>query len=310
MSSIIITGVSGFIGSALARYLLEQGNHKVIGIDRESWSDFDKLYSEYKNVVFFKQDINDDLPRFNEPIYAVVHLAARAGVRNSHENFKEVCKDNILGTQSVIKVCIESWKPKKLLVASSSSVYGDNGNLGEDLQEEKIRCPKSPYAMSKCATEDLLETYRNCGLLEGVDATAMRFFTVYGPNQRNELAIRSFIDHIIRDEPITIFGDGNQTRDFTHISDICKGINALLTYRTDSPVYNIGSGKCYSINDIVVMISGFTNKKVTIEWNPKDKYDVDSTLANTSRLREMMWKPEKDFREGLKEQIEWQQSLI
>jgi len=305
LKNIIITGSSGFIGSALVKWLNK--DYSIIGIDRVG--DEDTIIPGY---TFIKGDINDpktyDKLRDDLEIYAVVHLAARPGVRDSHKLFEEVCKDNILGTQRIIDKCISSWKPKKLLIASSSSVYGDNGRDGHALKENEIVNPKSPYALSKVADEQLLITYKNCGMLDGINTTSLRFFTVYGPNQRNELAIRAFTDWMLNDEPITLYGTGNQIRDFTHIDDICSGIQSLL--KTDTifkDIYNIGSGRAISINDMIYMIAQQLDKKVKINYQPRNKYDVDMTLCcNDVLLADTGWEPKVKFEDGLKQQIEWQ----
>jgi nucleoside-diphosphate-sugar epimerase len=305
MKNIIVTGSSGFIGSALKTYL--EKDYRIIGIDR-------KGYLSRKTKDFYLQDINDGLPDLMDvdEIYAVIHLAALPGVRDSHKNFKQVCMDNILATQRVIQKCIDNWKPKKLLVASSSSVYGNLGKDGHALKEDEGVSPVSPYAMSKVATENLLVTYKNCGLLKDIDATSLRFFTVYGPHQRNELAIRAFTDWILQDKPITLYGTGKQVRDFTHIDDICSGIKRLLKW--DDPYkycYNIGSNDTHSINEIIHMICDITGKDVTINYQPRSIWDVDATNADISRIgKDWGWYPKVKFEDGLKGQIEWQKKEL
>ena len=304
MSKVVITGVSGFIGSALADYLTNIG-YEVIGIDRLAWVN-------QKDREFYLQDINDILPNIRD-VDVVVHLAALAGVRNSHERFEQVCKDNILGTQRIIKKCIDNWKPRRLLLASSSSVYGDLGRDGHSLIEDEGVSPRSPYALSKVANEELMKTYKNCGMLDGIDIACMRFFTVYGPHQRNELAIRAFTDWIIRNKPITLYGDGSQKRDFTSIHDICSGIETLISYPLPFlpyDIYNIGSNNSISINKIIKMMCDITDKDVTIHYEPRNQYDVDCTNANIYRMESMGWKPKIKFEDGLKEQIEWQMEML
>ena len=300
---IIITGIDGFIGSALYCYLCDE--YDIIGIDRKNKNDFTEN--------FYHQDINDKLPDIRD-IFAVIHLAANPGVRDSHEKFEQVCKDNILGTQRIIDKCISSWKPKKLLLASSSSVYGDLGSDGHALKETDGVSPRSPYAMSKVANENLMRTYKNCGMLDGIDVACLRFFTVYGPHQRNELAIRAFTDWILRDEPIILYGTGEQVRDFTHIDDICSGIKALLDMEipfSRDDIYNIGSGETISINQIIRMISTYLEKNVTIDYQQRNRYDVIRTKASIERMRyHTCWKPKIKFEDGLKQQIEWQKTLI
>ena len=298
--NIIITGSSGFIGSALIEHLHKKYN--IIGIDKRS--PLKRLSNT--DCKFYIRNINnlDLLPNCGE-VYAVIHLAARAGVRNSHKDFECYCEDNILGTQKVIDKCISDWKPKKLLFASSSSVYGDSEYSGKSQRESYDTKPKSPYAMSKLAGEILLDTYRRCGMLKGINTTSLRFFTVYGPNQRNELAIRSFIDCVLKDEPIKLYGTGKQRRDFTFIDDVCDAIEVLLERDYNQSIYNIGSGKPQTINDVIYKISKYLDKNVTINYLPRDIYDVDETYACIDMMKPF-WQPKVDFDEGLKRQIEWQ----
>lgn len=286
---IIITGIAGFIGSALADYLKEDvevifGGCDIIGIDRNPGLHVTHL-----------QDINDKLPDIQD-VYAVIHLAANPGVRDSHKNFENVVKDNILGTQKIIDKCITTWKPNKLLIASSSSIYGDS-----PIHEPS---PKSPYAMSKLACENLLTSYNNCGMLAGINTCAMRIFTVYGPRQRKGLAIREFIDKILRDKTITVYGNGEQSRDFIYINDLCKGIKNLLE-RYAPPVIDMGTITSYSINQVIHLVTKLIGKEVRIIFEPSNRFDVKKTLSNNKCDDYMI-----PFEEGLKKQILWQKNEI
>jgi len=307
---IIITGSSGFIGSALVKWLHRK--YEIYGIDRRPPSD--ELFN-IKDFRHYQYDIVDKLPnlQMNGEIYAVIHLAARPGVRDSRENFEGVCRDNILGTQRILDKCVDDWKPEMLLLASSSSVYGDNGSDGHPLKETDAVNPRSPYAMSKLADEMLMHTYMNSGLLDGIECSALRFFTVFGPNQRNELSIRAFTDWILRDEPITLYGTGEQLRDFTHIDDICSGIETLLDADIIphlSSIHNIGSGDSHSINEIIHFIGTYLQKEVKINYQPRNIFDVDKTLADTYRMKDLGWHPKVDFWDGLRGQIEWQKEQM
>jgi len=289
---IIITGVSGFIGSNLAKYLSE--NYKIIGIDKVDWEE--KGLPALEGREFYFQNINDPLPDIDD-VYAVIHLAAKAGVRESMRKFDEYVYDNIIGTKSVLDKCVTSWKPKVLLVASSSSVHGDY---------DKGIHPKSPYAMTKVATEDLTESYKNCSLLD-CDCHILRFFTVYGPGQRKGLAIRNFIEGILKDEAITVYGDGTQKRDFTYIDDICKAIDYLLSYEQGSYcIHEMGSNKSISINSVIYEIADILDKEIKIKYEDRNRYDVLNTLAPCVCVDNIT-----KFKEGLEKQIEWQkQNLI
>jgi len=258
---IVITGSSGFIGSHLSEFLSRFYN--VIGIDRELGS---------KHTIYH-QDINNKLPDISN-VYGVIHLAAKAGVRESQSNFEQYVKDNIIGTKNILDKCVDSWRPKHIMLASSSSVNGDTS--------DKYK-PKSLYAMSKIAMEDILKTYVNNGTINDLTMTSiLRIYTVYGPNQRKGLAIRNFIDNILQDKPITLYGDGSQRRDFTYIQDLCYRIENLLdVYNEDSNLntYHLGNGTNYSINEIIMMISRLSKKDVTIHYETMNRYDVMETLS-------------------------------
>jgi len=304
--TVVITGVDGFIGSHLVKHLSHKYN--IIGIDRKN----NHGYRDKKGFTFLKMDINDGIPliNINKEIYGVVHLAARAGVRDSHINFKEVCKDNILATQTIIRKCAEDWHPRKLLIASSSSVYGNSYRLmSEDCQLN----PLSPYALSKLTCEKLLKMYKRNRYLDDIESAALRFFTVYGPNQRDDLAIQSFIYNILRDKPITVYGDGQQSRDFTYIEDVCAAIDCMLEKSNyiKKEVYNIGSGKPRSLNSVIRDISRIINKSVTIIYKEKNPFDVQKTFADISRMyNNFGWKPKTSWEVGLKRQIEWNKSNL
>ena len=298
METILITGIDGFIGNHLFNYL--RGKYKIIGIDRHNRHNF----KNSKNFKFFKRDINSYLEDINGEIYAVIHLAARPGVRGSHKNFKDVCMDNILATQKIIRESGERWKPKKLLIASSSSVYGDTSEISNEFDGLK---PKSPYAVSKITCENLLVSYKNSGYLDDTEIASLRFFTVYGPEQREDLAIQRFISNILQNKPITIFGDGKQSRDFTYVKDVCKAISLMLEKEIPSEVYNIGSGNPISLIDVIFDICTLTKKTAIIKFENPIPFDVKLTHANIDLMKnDFRWKPETKWIDGLKKQIEWQ----
>ena len=276
--NIIITGSSGFIGNNLVKWLSKKYN--VIGIDKQEGTP--------DGVEFYQKDINYDLPDI-ENVYAVIHLAATAGVRQSRENFKQYVHDNILGTQSILEKCISDWKPKKLLVASSSSVYSN----------------KSPYAMTKIATEKLVEAYKECGLIN-CWTCCMRLHTVYGMNQRKGLAIREFIDRMLKDEPISVYGTGEQQRDFTYIDDVCRCIEELLIEGIPlKPFMDIGSQAPVTINYVIWLLSRLMDKEVKIKYEPWNRYDTLRTCANERCVSDIT-----PIEKGLKKQIEWQKEMM
>ena len=283
---VVITGISGFIGSNLAEYL--DTDYDIVGFDREPWKD-------QNDRPFFKQDINDPLTDLHD-VYAVIHLAAKAGVRESQDNFEQYVHDNILGTKSILDKC-RDWEPSIILVASSSSISGD---------KERGHFPKSLYAVSKVTTEEILNSYIRNGLLDSDTTTSILIpYTVYGPNQRKGLAIRNFIDAIIREQPITIYGDGTQSRDFTYIEDLCIKIKQML----DEPhsigqITHLGSRKQYTINQIISMIARITEKPITVNYVPRNRFDVDSTLAPYPCLDKIT-----PIERGLEKQIKWAKNI-
>ena len=286
--NIIITGGVGFIGSTLVKYL--QKKYSVYVIDKQ----FPDKPINY--VVYFQQDINEPLPEVNN-VYAVIHLAAKAGVRESQEKFDEYVKDNILGTKSILDMCAKSWKPKQILIASSSSIYGERHN-------DEYH-PKSLYAMSKVATETIAESYRNSKLLPETNICCMRIFTVYGPGQRKGLAIGNFIDNMLQDKPIVVYGDGTQRRSFTYIDDLCRGIEELLLEGRWLPhTIDIGYSNTTSINDIIYNLSKLLNKKVTIQYEDWDRHDVYKTKSNPCGMLPTIQTP---LVKGLKRQIDERQ---
>ena len=283
--NVIITGTSGFIGSNLVEYLNK--NYNVIGIDKDNSRATDN---------FYHQDINDTLPDISN-VYAVIHLAAKAGIRQSQDNFGQYVKDNILGTKNILDKCCYSWKPVKILMASSSSIYGD---------EMTEYHPKSLYAMSKIGMEYMVQSYKNSHLLDGIQDIILRIYTVYGPKQRKDLAINKFITNILQDKPITVYGDGNQRRDYTYVDDLCYKIEHLLKVPSDMPlpIVPMGNNKNYSVNDIIHMLSVLLNKDVTIHHEPMSPFDVIDTLS-IAYYREIT-----PILEGLRKQIEWHRSEL
>jgi nucleoside-diphosphate-sugar epimerase len=299
VKKIIITGSSGFIGSNLVEYLSKTPSEfEIIGIDRE-------LFPRETKTPFINyiQDINDPLPDIQD-VYAVIHLAAKAGVRESHDKFPQYVRDNILGTKAILDKCVESWKPKIFIYSSSSSVYG---TCTSKTKESTPTAPTSPYALTKVACEKLIETYKNNGSLKGTGCCILRFFTVYGPHQREGLAIRTFIKKMIKDDPITVYGDGTQERDFLYIDDLNEAIRKIIIHPYPlEGIYNLSSVNPVSINQIIHLISTTMNKPVTITYEPMNKFDVKKTAADITAFNHATgWIPMVDIKEGIKREIEW-----
>lgn len=279
---LLITGISGFIGSNLSESLRKK--YKIIGIDRNNTT---KLH---KSIDFYQHDINYE-PLYKGKVDYVIHLAAKAGVRDSQDKFSDYVYDNILGTKTILDNCVKYWKPKRILIASSSSVYGDDYNYRYH--------PKSLYATSKVATEQIAESYYNSGLLDSI--CCMRIFTVYGPRQRKDLAFRKFIDNILNDKPIVIYGNGEQSRDWTYIDDLCPAIEELLNIKVLPFKIDMGACESTSLNKVISIIGNITGKEIKIKYEDMNRHDVFNTYSH----RETIKNP-TPIEEGLRKQIEWQ----
>ena len=311
--NILITGGAGFIGSTLADKLLEE-NNKIVVIDN-----FNDYYSpklkeknikhnlDNKNYKLYRGDICDkNLLRkiFEEnQIDVVVHIAASAGVRPSIENPLSYVKNNIEGTVNIVEVMKENGI-KKIVFASSSSIYG---NCKEEIFSEdlKVSEPISPYAASKSACEQFLYTYSK---LFDIQVVALRFFTVFGPRQRPDLAIRKFIDLITENKPIPVYGDGTTIRDYTYVDDIVDGIISAINYN-DTPyeIINLGGGAPVSLNQMIETIEKVLNKKATIEHLPMQPGDVSKTAADITKAKKLLnYNPKTSFKEGIIKFIEWE----
>ncbi len=313
MTKILVTGSAGFIGSHLCEALLEKG-YSVIGIDN-----FDPFYKkEYKlhnlgvnqgddNFTFFEADLRkkDKMePAFND-VDVVIHLAGKAGVRPSIEDPQSYIDNNISVTENVLSV-MQKKGIKKLLFASSSSVYGNNPNTpwSETLD---VNNPISPYAFTKKACELLNHTYHH---LYSIDILNLRFFTVFGPRQRPDLAIHKFIKMMYREEIIPIFGDGSTSRDYTFVKDTVAGIIGAMDYivKNDNvfDIVNLGHHHPVKLIDLITAIGKATGKKPRIQQKPMQPGDVNITYADIEKARTMFgYDPKATLDEGLKSFVEW-----
>lgn len=318
MKTYLITGGAGFIGSTLADYLLKEGN-KVIVIDN-----FCDYYSpkikekniqnalKNKNYTLYRDDIRtlpalDKIFREN-PIDAVIHLAAMAGVRPSIENpilYQEV---NGIGTQNLLEV-MQKYKVKNLVLASSSSVYGNTKEV-PFREEYVVDDAISPYAATKKANEVMAHVYHS---LYKMNIIVLRFFTVYGPRQRPDLAISKFTKLMLEDKPIPMFGDGSTSRDYTYVDDIIAGIVLSLAYlETHTDVYeiiNLGNSFPISLKKMITTIQDVLGKTPQIEILPMQKGDVEKTYASIEKAHLLLgYTPNTSFKEGIKKFVEWYNS--
>jgi len=300
----LVTGCAGFIGSTLTDQLLKEG-HDVIGID---------CFTDYYPEHIKKQNISDALshPRFTfnkkdimelnsfPDVDLVFHQAAQAGVRASWGlDFSIYTRNNIEATQRLLE-WYKNKKLKKFVYASSSSVYGD---VSLPMSENMRLQPVSPYGVTKLAAEHLCYLYwKNYGL----PTVSLRYFTVFGPRQRPDMAINKFVTTILNEKPITIYGDGTQTRDFTYVSDICNANLCAAVKGTPGTVFNIGGGSRITVNELITELERNCGKSAKINFIEQQKGDVQDTLANIQKAEtEIGWTPRVSIREGVKKYYQW-----
>jgi UDP-glucose 4-epimerase len=308
----IVTGAAGFIGSNLCQKLLADG-FSVTGID--SFTDFYPRWIKERNISplrahnefeFLDQDLDDlDTAGILEGADCVFHLAAQAGVRASWgRNFDIYLKNNIRVTQKLLEAS-KGLPLKKFIYASSSSVYGLTPTL--PMLETNPVHPLSPYGVSKLAAEQLCFLYyKNFG----VPTTSLRFFTVYGPSQRPDMAFHKFFKALAEDREIAVFGDGQQTRDFTFVDDIVQASLAALVSGKPGETYNVGGGHRKKLADVIRLMEGISRMKARILWTEKQKGDVPDTWADIRKARQDLgYSPKTRLDEGLEQEWRWIQQL-
>ena len=311
MKSILVTGCAGFIGSHVCEILLNKG-YKVIGVDN-----FDPFYSrdiketnlghfiDHPAFTFYETDITTGLDIVDdEHIDLVVHLAAKAGVRPSLQNPSGYIHTNITGTQKVHDFMV-ARSIYKLVFASSSSVYGNNKFPFHE--EDNVDNPISPYACTKRAGELLNYTFH---YLHKADIINLRFFTVYGPRQRPDLAINKFVRKICKDEPLILFGNGDTARDYTYIDDTVRGIYESIRYCLKNEninlTINLGNNNPVKLTDLVNNIYRLMRRKKNLIFEPMQPGDVDITFADITKARVLFnYQPTVDINTGLEKYIEW-----
>jgi len=308
MKNVLVTGAGGFIGFWITKSLLERG-FKVRGVDC-FLPNYPKIFKiqnikelqQNRSFDFREGDLNLlDLMNLLEGIDIVIHLAALPGVRTSWgEKFEEYLIHNVLATQKLLEAC-KKTDIKLFIYASSSSIYGDNPNI--PLKESYLPMPKSPYGVTKLAGENLsMVYYRNYGL----PCVCLRLFTVYGPKQRPDMAFHRFFKAIKMEEEITVFGDGNQKRDFTYIEDVTEVLMRIIELKPEGKILNLGGGHTISINEVLEIIGDITKKKFKVKYAKEQKGDVHATLADTTELSSITgFVPSTDIVDGLKEEWEW-----
>ena len=310
MRKILVTGSAGFIGWKTSEKLLEKG-YEVVGVDNMN-DYYDVRLKEWrlnqllphKNFKFYKIDIEvrDALKELfkSNKFDAIINLAARAGVRYSIENPYIYYTTNVMGTLNLLELAKDFGVPKFVLASTSSLYAGQPMPFKEDLP---VNQPISPYAASKKAAEVLCFTYH---YLYGIDVTVLRYFTVYGPAGRPDMSIFRFIKWIMEDNPVQIYGDGTQGRDFTYVDDIAEGtIKALKPLGYE--IINLGGGnRPVSLNDILDMVGAELKKKVRVNYGNFLKVDLKSSWADINKAQKLLgWSPNYSMNEGIRLTINW-----
>jgi UDP-glucose 4-epimerase len=308
----LVTGAAGFIGSTLSERLIELG-HDVIGID--CLTDYYPVEIKRRNLEclarthafsLVERDLNDaDLDELLKGIDWVFHQAGQPGVRMSWGSYFDIyVRNNVLATQRLLEAARKS-SISRLVYASSSSVYGDSPEL--PLKESSRPQPVSPYGVTKLSAEHLCYLYH---VNYGVPTVSLRYFTVYGPRQRPDMGFNKFIKAALGGEPIVIFGDGEQTRDFTFISDAVQAnISASMSEAATGRVFNIGGGTRISVNGVLDILSGLIGD-LKIEHIESQKGDVRHTMSDTTAAREILhYRPEVGIADGLAREVEWMRAL-
>ncbi|MCX6777919.1 MAG: GDP-mannose 4,6-dehydratase [Candidatus Micrarchaeota archaeon] len=313
---ILVTGGAGFIGSHLCERLLSLG-HKVSAIDN-----FDPFYpKEVKlrniekvkanaNFRFFEADIRDAkeisaIFRSSKP-EAVIHLAAKAGVRPSLADPAGYQRTNVLGTINMLEASRAS-NISNFIFGSSSSVYGDNKKVPFS-EADRVDGQISPYAQTKRSAELYCKFYaRNYGM----PITCLRFFTVYGPRQRPDLAIHKFTKNMLLGKPVELFGDVSSSRDYTYVGDIVDGITACLDRKSQFEIFNLGNSSPIALSELVSRIEKATGKKAKIRRLPSQPGDVRITYADISKAKKMLgYSPKFDFDRGLSIFVDWMKNEL
>ena len=308
----LVTGAAGFIGSTLSEALIAQGD-EVIGVD--CFLDYYDRALKEKNVARLRNDagfeliegaIQDlDLEALLARCDRVFHLAAQAGVRASWgTEFEIYTTHNILATQRLLEAAVGA-DLSSFVYASSSSVYGDRAEL--PMREDVPLHPVSPYGVSKLAAEKLAELYQ---ISYGLPTVSMRYFTVYGPRQRPDMAFHRLFKAALTGDTFGLFGDGGQTRDFTFVTDAVTATIEASRKGRPGAAYNIGGGSRVSMLDVIETIEDVTGRKVRVELQAKQKGDMRDTYADTSAAeRDLGYHPQTGLRRGLEAEWEWIRSL-
>lgn len=311
---ILVTGAAGFIGSHLSKKLIKVGN-KVLGIDNfNTYYDVDLKYARLNKLVNHKNFICKNIDLCDKPqleeifknnnFDIVVNLAAQAGVRYSIKNPQSYLDSNLIGFMNILEA-VRNYKIPHLIYASSSSVYGNSDNIPYS-ESQNINKPISLYAATKISNEAMAFSYSH---LYNFSTTGLRFFTVYGPWGRPDMAYYLFTKNILENKPINVFADGLLKRDFTYIDDIIDGMTLILNKTINkkrSEIFNIGNNKPIVVNDFIKTIEKSLNKKAKINFLPMQNGDVQQTYADLSKISKYVnFQPKTDIETGILKFCDW-----
>jgi UDP-glucuronate 4-epimerase len=307
---VVVTGVAGFIGSHLAEALLDQG-WEVVGID--AFTDYYPTADKWSNLAGLSQrpgfalvradlatvDVRDRI----EGAAVVFHQAAQPGVRTSWgREFADYVHHNVLATQRLLESCVHAGVPR-LVVASSSSVYGNAPSY--PTTEESTTRPVSPYGVSKLAAEHLSLAYAEANG-SSMSVAVLRYFTVYGPRQRPDMGFRRFLEAAYAGRPIVVYGDGEQTRDFTYVDDAVRANLLAMTAPVRAEAINVGGGRRITLNETLDLIGQTTGRRLQLERRPAPPGDVRHTGADGTRAEALLgYRPQTDLATGLAAQAAW-----
>jgi nucleoside-diphosphate-sugar epimerase len=312
MGHYLVTGAAGFIGARTSEMLIEQG-HTVVGVDNMNDA-YDPRMKEHRlkrlqamnGFEFIRDDISDrgiinrHSAIVNHRLDGLINLAARAGVRYSVQDPWVFLESNVIGTLNMLEICRQHGC-KKFILASTSSIYGANPPYPTPETASSSE-PMQPYAASKKGAEAITHSYHH---LYDIDVTIVRYFTVYGPAGRPDLAMFRFVKWVTEGEPVKIYGDGKQSRGFTYVDDIARGTIAALK-PLGYEIINLGGHEVITINELVEMVEELTGKQAKVEYGPPNLADMFTNWADVSKARELLgWNPQVNLREGIANLIAW-----
>ena len=309
MAHYLVTGAAGFIGARTAEFLLQEG-HTVVGIDNMNDA-YDPRMKEYRlkrlqalqGFTFHKLDVSDRaiIEQFkNEKFDALINLAARAGVRYSVENPWVFVETNMIGTLNMLELCRRAGI-RKFVIASTSSIYGEDPPYPTPESASSSE-PLQPYAASKKGAEAMCHAFHH---LYGIDVSILRYFTVYGPAGRPDLAHLRFVQWISEGRPVRVNGDGGQSRGFTYIDDIARG-TILALKPLGFEVINVGGHEVITINDLIELIEEVVGKKAIVQHGPANPADMLTNQADVTKAGQLLgWEPQFNMRMGVEKLVEW-----